>query len=262
MKLITNFNKTKNIFMNCYASKSKADVLNNIKIKDTDLLFRIEREGYKNIFTKYFNPPSNIIDIGSGWGRYSLILALLGHNPVLLDSSKAQIEGAKAYLHNIYNKKNIKIIHGNITKKTKFKSKYFDHAICLGSVLSCSDYKKILLETGRILKKDGLLIASVEDTDSINKRLQMLKLPLTIKEIFQKNGLILCPNSSDNKFRRCFLKTFSVSEAEKILCKFGFKLQDTFNLADMLSVLISNADLKNKIKAEFYHQIVLISRKI
>lgn len=96
----------------------------------------------------------NIIDIGAGTGRYSIPLALQGHNITAIDLVKKNVSTIKL------KKSNVKAIQGSALN-LKFEDNQFDIALLFGPIyhlFSHEDKLKAILEAKRVLKPNGYLL--------------------------------------------------------------------------------------------------------
>lgn len=127
---------------------------------------RVEYCSTVYLIEKYFPKTGHIIDIGSGAGRYSLELLKKGYKVSLLDISNNELEIAKR-----------KIEESNlIAEKYYCKSaleldflqdETFDGALVMGPLYhihSLEDRQKVLQDTYRILKKNGVALISYINT--------------------------------------------------------------------------------------------------
>lgn len=117
--------------------------------------------------TEYFiidNLPKKtlkILDAGGGTGRFSEPLLKKEHKVVLTELSDEMLKKAKEKLRS-YN--NVEFIKNSVINMKEFKDESFDVVIMINAILDyCGDYNKAMQEAYRILKKGGLLIATVNN---------------------------------------------------------------------------------------------------
>lgn len=262
-------------YLNCYELQKPRDVLDNILKKERNSYSLIEKLAYKEIFLEYFKNKSKILDAGGGWGRHALTLYKLGHNVTVIDFSKQQIRGAQYYLRALHKINNIKILKREIDNKSEFCSGYFNHIICLDSILSCGDYYKILKEFSRLLNKGGYLVASVASKSHIAESGNQTR----DKGVFNKHGLILCSKAKEINIGECFIKTFTSDELHNIMAQFKLEILTMCGLEKaILKTLdrkINNihlvkkgyhasrlrSEMEDNIIREFSSQVVFIARK-
>lgn len=115
---------------------------------------------------KYLPPHGLVLDAGGGPGRYTIHLAKMGYNMVLLDFTpelldKARRESKRAKVE----KKIDKVIHGTICDLTQFEDEKFDAVLCLGGALSHvvdkMEREKAVHELLRVAKKGSPIFVSV-----------------------------------------------------------------------------------------------------
>jgi len=102
-----------------------------------------------------------ILDAGGGTGRFSEPLLRKEHKVVLTELSAEMLNRAKEKL-GLYN--NVEFIKNSVTNMTEFEDESFDVVIMINAILDyCENYNKAMQEAYRILKKGGLLIATVNN---------------------------------------------------------------------------------------------------
>jgi ubiquinone/menaquinone biosynthesis C-methylase UbiE len=102
-----------------------------------------------------------ILDAGGGTGRFSEPLLKKDHKVVLTELSIEMLNKAKEKL-NSYN--NVEFVKNSVTNMIEFKDESFDVVLMINAILDyCGDYNKAIQEAYRILKKGGLLIATVNN---------------------------------------------------------------------------------------------------
>lgn len=138
--------------------------MNVVKTKNQSDLINENNFTYKNFFRYIFplilgfKKDCSILDIGSGAGTISLILAKHGYKVVGIDISKkavnASIRSAKELgLETMVNFFNTDFKKFDYTKK-------FDIAICLEVIEHYEEDEKLLIKIHNLLKKNSLLILS------------------------------------------------------------------------------------------------------
>jgi SAM-dependent methyltransferase len=214
----------------------------------TEGLSAVEFSTTLYLIHKYFPNKGNIIDIGSGPGRYSIYLAQNGYNITLFDLSDALLQKAKKEFKN----KDLsipKMIIGSATDLSYFHDGSFHAALLLGPLYHLQEpieRSKCLNELYRILKNDGIAIVAYLNSwgllksglndfpewyDSIDKAKSMLN------EISVSN---IEPNFTD-----CYWTTPEIANEE--LLKNGFKIISYAGAESFLSGMKSQLE---KIKLE------------
>ena len=142
------------------------NVLREWKRLVKDPFHRLEFDTTLKFLKKYLPKSGLILDAGGGPGRYSIELAEMGYDVILLDLVPEHLEFAKKKIKqaNVQNK--IKgIITGTITDLSKFESNSFDAVLCLGGVLSHvhpeKEREKAISELVRVAKKNAPIFVSV-----------------------------------------------------------------------------------------------------
>jgi len=118
------------------------------------------------LIEKYFPKNGEIIDIGSGPGRYSIELLKKGYGVSLLDLSKNELDIAKRKVEEA------NLIAENYYCRSALELEFledesFDGALVMGPLYhlhSSEDRIKVLRDTYRILKKNGLALISYINT--------------------------------------------------------------------------------------------------
>lgn len=142
------------------------NVLKEWKRLIKDPFHRLEFDTTLKFLKKYLPKKGTILDAGGGPGRYSIELAKLGYNVILLDYVPENLELAKIKLKKEKVQHKIKnIIEGSITDLSNFKSESFDAVLCLGGPLSHvhpnKKRKKAVKELIRVAKKSAPIFISV-----------------------------------------------------------------------------------------------------
>ena len=124
---------------------------------------RIEYEITKKVLDEYIEDDSEVLDVGGGPGRYSILLAQKGHKVTLLDLSEKLVEQAEenaakagAVIRNF--------IKGNVLDmETIVPNKCFDAVLCMGPMyhlLEEDERKEAIRQCLSLLKPGGVLIVS------------------------------------------------------------------------------------------------------
>ncbi len=132
---------------------------------------RVEFCSTLHLIEKYFPKSGEIIDIGSGPGRYSLELLKRGYEVSLLDLSKNELDIAKR-----------KIEEANLTAENYYcksaleleflADESFDGLLLMGPLYhlhSTEERSKVLSDSYRILKKNGVALISYINTWGVLK---------------------------------------------------------------------------------------------
>jgi len=131
-----------------------------------DPFHQLELEMSLRLLKKYLPKKGLILDAGGGPGRYTIELAKMGYEVVLLDLVAKNLEFAKTQIKKAKVEKQVKaIVQGSITDLSQFKSNSFNAVICLGGPLSHvhpkSQRQKAISELIRVAKKVSPIFISV-----------------------------------------------------------------------------------------------------
>jgi ubiquinone/menaquinone biosynthesis C-methylase UbiE len=113
-------------------------------------------------FEEFMHPSSVVVDLGSGPGRFSLLLASLGHKVTLLDISEQSLKFAETKAE----EQGVRFeacVCASATDMSMFEDESFDAALLMGPLyhlLDASDRELCLTETRRILRSGGLVFAT------------------------------------------------------------------------------------------------------
>jgi len=127
---------------------------------------RLEFETTLHFLKKYLPKRGLILDAGGGPGRYSITLAKIGYDVILLDYSPNLLKIAKRRIKKEKVSNKVKdIIEGTVTDLSQFKNNTFDAVLCLGGIISHllkrSDRDKGVSELRRVAKKNAPIFISV-----------------------------------------------------------------------------------------------------
>lgn len=124
---------------------------------------KVEFEITKRYMDRYITGKAlKILDIGGGPGRYSFYLAGKGHQTTLLDLSQHHIDVAKEKSKDL-GIDLVDYVKGNALDLSAFKEESFDVVLLMGPLYHLTreeDRRKALKEALRLLKKDGIILAS------------------------------------------------------------------------------------------------------
>jgi len=131
-----------------------------------DPYHRLEFDTTMHFLKKYLPKKGLILDAGGGPGRYTIELAKLGYDVVLLDLTPELLNIAKRQIKKAKVQNRVKqIVEGSIDDLSMFEDNTFDAVICLGGVLSHvldkNERNKAISELIRVAKKGAPLFVSV-----------------------------------------------------------------------------------------------------
>jgi len=141
---------------------------------------------------KYLPKKGLILDAGGGPGRYTIELAKLGYNVVLLDLTSELLRIAKRKIKEKKIQNKVKqIIQGSIDDLSMFENKTFDTIICSGGALSHivnkKQREKAIDELVRVAKNGSPIFVSVIGRLAVLVS-ELINFPeeIEIKKVFQK----------------------------------------------------------------------------
>jgi len=131
-----------------------------------DPYHRLELDTTMYFLKKYLPKKGLILDAGGGPGRYTIELAKLGYNIVLLDLTPKMLEIAKRRVKKEKVQDKVRqILQGSIDNLSMFENNTFDAVICLGGALSHiinrRQRMKAIDELIRVAKKNAPIFVSV-----------------------------------------------------------------------------------------------------
>jgi len=118
-----------------------------------------------HFFRKYSPRKGLVLDAGGGSGRYTLELAKLGYEVVLLDLTPELLDIARNQIKKAKVAEKVKqVLQGSIDDLSMFEENTFDAVICLGAlshVIDKEDREKAIDELVRVAKKNATIFVSV-----------------------------------------------------------------------------------------------------
>jgi len=127
---------------------------------------KLEFDTTMHFLRKYLPKKGLILDAGGGPGRYTIELAKMGYDVVLLDLTPKLLEIAQEQISKANVQNRVKqIVEGSIDDLSMFKDNTFDAVICLGGALShlviAKQRKKAADELVRVAKQGAPIFVSV-----------------------------------------------------------------------------------------------------
>ena len=180
-------------------------------------------EFYHDLTWKYIERflPKNInksliLDAGGGTGIWSIKIAKLGYNIILTDISKEMLSVAKQKIEKENLTSKIKIVEADIINMPEFENETFDLILAEGDPISyCSNPERAVSELSRVCKRNGFVVASVDNKITwIKRNLENGNYKEAEKII--ETGIAQMPTENGD-FYPAF--TFTISELENIFKK-------------------------------------------
>jgi ubiquinone/menaquinone biosynthesis C-methylase UbiE len=126
---------------------------------------RLEFDTTMHFFKKHAPRNGLVLDAGGGPGRYTIELAKLGYEVVLLDLTPELLDIARDQIKKAKIADKVKqVLHGSIHDLSMFQDNTFDAVICLGALSHVTDEKdreKAIDELVRVAKKNAPIFVSV-----------------------------------------------------------------------------------------------------
>lgn len=138
------------------------------------------------------------LDMGVGTGRNSEILLDKGIDVTGMDISENMLRETKQKLGHYVEKGQLRLQRIDLNKKLPFSEGEFDGALCIRVIKYLANWKDLISEAGRVIKKDGVFILEISDRYFVQGILRPL-----------------------GNYR-----TFQVAEVEETFSKEGFELLD------------------------------------
>jgi ubiquinone/menaquinone biosynthesis C-methylase UbiE len=157
-----------------------------------DPYHRLELNTTLHFLKKYLPKKGLILDAGGGPGRYTIELAKLGYEIILVDFTPELLEIAKRQIKKARVQHRVKqIIKGSIVDLSMFKDNTFDAVICLGGALSHivnkKQREKAIDELVRITKKKApIFISVIGRTGLLVSTLRRFPHEMTNKNLFNR----------------------------------------------------------------------------
>jgi ubiquinone/menaquinone biosynthesis C-methylase UbiE len=130
-----------------------------------DPYHRLEFDTTMHFFKEYSPRKGLVLDAGGGPGRYTLELARLGYEVVLLDLTPELLDIARNQIKKARVADRVKqVLQGSIDDLSMFDDNTFDAVICLGALshlVDEEDREKAIDELVRVAKKNAPIFVSV-----------------------------------------------------------------------------------------------------
>jgi ubiquinone/menaquinone biosynthesis C-methylase UbiE len=111
---------------------------------------------HRYLYASRFAQNKVVLDLASGEGYGSNLLARVAQRVVGLDIAEAAVEHASSR----YNAANLQFITGSVTQIPLAENQSFDLIVCFEAIEHIEDQQGLLAEVLRLLKPDGLFIVS------------------------------------------------------------------------------------------------------
>jgi len=143
-----------------------------------------------------------VLDLGCGDGYLSCKIAERGFNVTSVDLSQNRLDKFKAQAEKL----NIKQVLGDITK-IEFPSESFDVIVCSEVIEHLPNFKAVLAEACRLLKKGRYFIVTVPNNEKLK--------------------IISCPHCLKHFYRDDHVNSFNKQSLSGYLLEAGFRIDNT-----------------------------------
>jgi SAM-dependent methyltransferase len=131
-----------------------------------DPYHRLEFETTIHFLRKYLPKKGLVLDAGGGPGRYTIELARMGYDVILVDVTPEMLELAERRIRRAGIKRKVQgMVEGSLSDLSRFSNGSFDAVLCLGGalshVVSASRREKSINELTRVAKKQSPIFISV-----------------------------------------------------------------------------------------------------
>jgi len=259
--------KLKSIFKK---NVSESSIVERIYPGQSIITKEVEQEHIEryNFAKNYLKTEWIVLDAACGSGYGTQILSKVAKKIIGIDISKKAIVHAKKN----FQSSNINFFKANLEKKLLFDDEYFDAIVSFETIEHLKEQESMIKEFARVLKKEGLLIISSPDKETIAKI--KIKNPYHVKELARKEFVNLVSKyfSIENIFGQTKLvilpfwkrmiknavKKFNFLNLEKLILKSSLKkLSKNFSSATYSP--ITKINLSNQSN---YYVIILKAQKL
>ena len=180
-----------------------------------------------------FPPPGkdiNLLDLGGGTGKYSIILSKMGYNVTLADISDQSLEIARINIEK--ENLNIKILNSS-GENLPIENEAYDIIVMIGGVINYTpNPEKLIQECKRVLKKGGILYFDFMNTMGWGNEIPEYKFRL---EIIEAKTKLIQMDDWDYPAR-----LFNCKYMEEIIKNTGLKIKSKYGLLNAVTSLPLN----------------------
>lgn len=199
----------------------------------SDPFHRLEFDETLRFLRKHLPARGLILDAGGGPGRYTIELAKLGYDVVLLDLVNENLKIARRQINRRRLGRKVKtLIEGSVTDLSRFADNSFDAVLCLGGPLShvhpTAARRRAVAELVRVAKRNAPVFISV-----MSKYGVMLATPggWPRELLYKRHYDNLAFNGDDYKFRgNAYCHFFTSTELKALVLTKRVKLLDLVGL--------------------------------
>ena len=181
-------------------------------------------EGLKRFLPRDLSAP--ILDLGCGTGRYGLRLAKSGYKVTLSDLSHGMMEVTRKKAEEMDLAERVTLIQADVMDLKEFEKGHYALIIAQGDVISFADHPaKALKEIRRLLRPNGVLVASVDQTYAgLTHYCEKEDLD-GLEALVQRSEMEWLAHDPNERFP---VHTFSPEELRNTLEKSGFEILDLY----------------------------------
>jgi SAM-dependent methyltransferase len=167
-----------------------------------------------------------IIDLGCGTGRYGLRLAKSGYSVTFSDLAENMLEATRRKAADQHLAERCAFQRADIMDLRAFPQGHFALAVAQGDVLSFARQPaKALKEVRRLLRPDGVLVASVDQTYAALAHYAEKNDVAGLQKLLGRSEMEWLAREREERFT---VHTFSVEKLREELDRTGFEVLDLF----------------------------------
>lgn len=133
---------------------------------------------HRYLFSRPLVQDAEVLDLGSGEGYGSQILASSARRVVGIELDPLAVEHARRNYHDT----NLFFVEGSVLDLRDFEAESFDAAVCFEVIEHVSDHERLLAEVTRVLRPGGIFVVSTPDREEYNRELGHVN-PYHLKEM-------------------------------------------------------------------------------
>jgi len=259
--------KLKSIFKK---NMSESSIAERIYPSQDIITKEVEQEHIEryNFARNYLKTEWVVLDAACGSGYGTQILSKTAKKIIGIDVSKEAI----IYAESNFKSSNVDFVTANLEKKLLFNNKYFDAIISFETIEHLKNQELMIKEFARVLKKEGLLIISSPDKETVTKTgvenpyhveeltkkefINLVSKYFSIENIFGQTEIVILPRWK--KTIKDAVKKFDFLNLRKFILKSGLKrLSKNFSTAAYGPITKINFSDPPK-----YYVIIIKARKL
>jgi len=189
-----------------------------------DAWYALSWDGLKPYIPSDLRAP--VIDLGCGTGRYGLRLAKSGYSVTFSDLAEKMLEATRRKAAEQHPAVRCTFLRADIMDLSAFPADHFALAIAQGDVLSFARHPyKALKEVRRLLRPDGVLVASVDQTYAALSHYAEKNDVTGLQRLVQRGEMEWLAREREERFT---VHTFTVETLRETLERAGYEVLDLF----------------------------------